>query len=253
MDIGGKGVFVKELEQELLNGGVDIAVHSLKDMPAKITEGLSIGAFLTAEDKRDALVSLGKKRLEQLPDGARIGTGSPRRRMQLSLLRPDLKAVPIRGNVDTRVTRVENGECDAAVLASAGLKRLGLRDKITEIFSPYDMVPAPGQGVIAAEARCDDRETADILEKIDDISQRIISVIEFGVLQGLNADCKTPIGMNSFLDGNRITLNIFLSNEAGSHHIKKTFKTTIDDKDSTVGRLLENIRAEWKKVTGKEL
>lgn len=253
IDSGGKGIFIKEIEKELLAGKIDIAVHSLKDMPAKIEDGLMIGAFLPAEDRRDALVSLGKMIFDDLPQGARVGTGSPRRTAQVKLLRPDIEIVPIRGNVDTRVFKVEEGEYDAVILSAAGMKRIGLTEQIAYFFSPEEMIPAPGQGVMAIEIRSDDNELGELLSKIEDIEQRVISSIEFGILRELKATCTTPIGMDSRLSGDRIIINFFLSDKPCIHHIKRAFRTNVTDQEGTVRRLVEEIRNEWKKVANVPL
>jgi len=154
--MGGRGAFVAELEQALLRGEIDIAVHSLKDLPSRPAPGLTVAAVPVRDDPRDCLVSRDGRRLESLPAGARVGTGSPRRAAQLRALRPDLEVVEIRGNVDTRVRKALEGEMEAVVLALAGLSRLGMADRVAQVFAPEEMLPAPGQGAIALETREDD-------------------------------------------------------------------------------------------------
>src|SRR6516165_9322275 len=156
--IGGTGVFVSALRDALRSGEVDLAVHSLKDLPTGPAAGLVLAAVPARDDPRDALVARDGAKLADLPAGARIGTGSPRRAAQLALLRSDVTAVPIRGNANTRLAKVRDGELDAVVLAYAGLARIGHTDLVSEIFEPEDMVPAPGQGALAVECRADDAE-----------------------------------------------------------------------------------------------
>lgn len=242
-EIGGKGVFVKEIEEALISGKIDIAVHSLKDMPAKIPSGLLIGAYIKGEDARDVLISKDGLRLDELKKTARIGSSSPRRKEQLKLLRSDIEIAPIRGNVETRLRKVAEGEYDGTVLALAGLKRLGLTNKISQIFGKDEIVPAAGQGVIAVEARKNDTETLSILKKLDDPVQRTISEIEFGILRGLNATCDTPIGISSTLIDGNLHMDIFLSD--GSDHIRTTFGCEIRSIAIATETLLEGIRSKW--------
>ena len=165
--IGGRGVFVAELERALLDGEIDIAVHSLKDMPSESTDGLAVGAVTERADVRDALVSRKALTLAALPEGATVGTGSPRRAAQLIAARPDLRIADIRGNVDTRIRKVEGGQYDAAVLAAAGLVRLGLLDRAAEVLSIEVMLPAAGQGALALQVRADDAEAAELVGVLD--------------------------------------------------------------------------------------
>lgn len=252
-DLGSKNVFVKEIEDALLGGRVDIAVHSLKDLPATVPTGLTIGAYLKAEDTRDVLVARNALTLKDLPPGAKIGTDSPRRRLQLGTLRPDIVVVPIRGNVDTRIKMVEAGEYDGVILAKAGLKRLGLEDKITEIFSPEKIVPSPCQGVIAVEAREGNESVIGHLAKIDDPAQRTISEIERGILTELGAKCTTPVGMSSRLEEKLIKIQLFFSDGTSPKYILEEFKVQYGDKEKTVCIISNEIRGAWKSLTGKEL
>lgn len=166
--LGGRGVFVRAVEDALLEGRADIAVHSLKDVPTLLADGLTIGAMLPRGDPRDALVASGGRRLAQLPDGARIGTSSPRRAALVLAMRPGLTIVEIRGNVDTRLRRVAEGEYDGALLAAAGLERLGRLDEATQIFEAMEFLPAPGQGTIALQCRADDAPLLAQLAAVDD-------------------------------------------------------------------------------------
>src|SRR5580704_16360858 len=192
--IGGTGVFVSALRESLLRGEVDFAVHSLKDLPTGAAPGITVAAIPARDDPRDALVGRDGAKLADLPPGARIGTGSPRRAAQLSVLRSDLTCVPIRGNANTRLAKVRDGELDAVVLAYAGLARIGHTDLVSEIFEPDDMVPAPGQGALAVECRADDAELVALLATIDHAATRAAVTAERSRLDAvvLGARSKTP-------------------------------------------------------------
>ena len=192
--IGGTGVFVSALRESLLRGQVDFAVHSLKDLPTGQAPGITLAAVPRRDDPRDALVGRDGAKLADLPAGARIGTGSPRRAAQLELLRDDITCVPIRGNADTRLAKVRDGEFDAVVLAYAGLARIGGTELVTEIFEPDDMVPAPGQGALAVECRADDAELAELLAAVDDPVSRAAVIAERTLLAALEAGCSAPVG-----------------------------------------------------------
>jgi hydroxymethylbilane synthase len=192
--IGGTGVFVSALRDALLAGDVDLAVHSLKDLPTAEPEGIRLAAVPTREDPRDVLVARDGLSLAELPHGARIGTGSPRRAAQLRALGLGLEVVDIRGNVDTRLRHVESGELDAVVLARAGLARLGRLDAITEAIDPLQMLPAPGQGALAIECRASDTATAELLGSCDDPVTRAVVAAERTLLAVLEAGCSAPVG-----------------------------------------------------------
>jgi hydroxymethylbilane synthase len=193
-EIGGKGIFVKELEEALLDNSIDIAVHSVKDIPTKTPPGLSFPAILRREDIRDCLVSNNGANLAALREGARIGTGSLRRRAQLLHLRPDLDVRDLRGNVDTRLRKAESGEYDAVMLAKAGLDRLGATHRITEVFAPDIFLPAVGQGAIGVECRAEDVETSAAVEKLDDPETRSAIIAERSLLSTLEGGCQVPLG-----------------------------------------------------------
>jgi hydroxymethylbilane synthase len=214
-EIGGQGVFVKDIEARLLRGEIDLAVHSLKDMPAEAPEGLTLGAVLPRGDARDALVAADGKTLAQLPDGARIGSDSKRRAVQLLALRPDVQVVSIRGNVDTRLRKVEAGEYDAAVLAAAGLERLGLLQRATQVFSVRELLPAVGQGVLALQCRSDDAEVIDLLRGVDDAETRAAVTAERAFLRTLGAGCRLPVGAYATLEGDKLRVDALLADEAG--------------------------------------
>ncbi|MGH2608543.1 MAG: hydroxymethylbilane synthase, partial [Tepidiformaceae bacterium] len=188
----GVGWFTTAIQEALQRGEVEVAVHSYKDLPTKRPEGLTIAAVPLRDDPRDALVSKNNVPLERLPKGAVVGTSSPRREAQLREIRPDLDIRAIRGNVDTRVAKVDDGEYDAAVLALAGLKRLGLEDRAAEVFGLYDLLPAPAQGVLAVECRSNDAATLELLRSIDDPALRRIVTAERSFLARIDAGCSFP-------------------------------------------------------------
>jgi hydroxymethylbilane synthase len=192
--IGGTGVFVSALRESLLRGEVDFAVHSLKDLPTGTAPGITLAATPARDDPRDALVGRDGAKLADLPSGARIGTGSPRRAAQLAVMRSDIICVPIRGNANTRLAQVRDGELDAVVLAYAGLARIRHTDLVTEIFEPDDMVPAPGQGALAVECRSDDVDLAGLLAAIDHQATRAAVTAERSLLAALEAGCSAPVG-----------------------------------------------------------
>ena len=192
--IGGTGVFVSALREALLGGEVDLAVHSLKDLPAGAAPGIALAAVPPRDDPRDALVARDGAKLADLPAGARIGTGSPRRAAQLLALRGDLQTVPIRGNAGTRLRQVTGGELDGVVLAAAGLARIGQQNAITQIFEPDEMLPAPGQGALAVECRDDDPELAGLLAAVNDEASMAAAVAERSLLEALAAGCSAPVG-----------------------------------------------------------
>jgi len=192
--IGGTGVFVSALRESLLRREVDFAVHSLKDLPTGAAPGIVLAAIPSRDDPRDALVGRDGAKLADLPAGARIGTGSPRRAAQLAILRGDVTCVPIRGNANTRLAKVRDGQLDAVVLAYAGLARIGRIDLVSEIFEPDDMVPAPGQGALAVECRAEDGELTELLAMIDHPASRAAVTAERSLLAALEAGCSAPVG-----------------------------------------------------------
>ncbi|MCY4364689.1 MAG: hydroxymethylbilane synthase [Chloroflexi bacterium] len=212
----GLGVFVKEIEQQLMSGQLDMAVHSLKDMPTLLPEGLVLASLLPREDPRDVLVDVYGCSLERLPQGARIGTSSPRRQAQLLSRRPDLEVVPIRGSVETRLRKAGGEECEGAVLAAAGLLRLGLGDRITEYLSPQSFVPPPGQGILAVETRAGDDRMMGILKTIDHASTRYAATAERAFLERLGGGCQVPVGAYAQSDGDLMNLTVFLGAPDGS-------------------------------------
>jgi hydroxymethylbilane synthase len=192
--IGGTGVFVSALRTALLAGEVDFAVHSLKDLPTGAADGITLAAVPARDDPRDVLVAAGGMKLADLPRGARIGTGSPRRAAQLLLLRADLRPVPVRGNAGTRLGRVESGDLEAVVLGHAGLSRIGRLDAVTQIFEPDEMLPAAGQGALAVECGSSREDLVALLACVDDPPSRAATTAERSLLGALQAGCSAPVG-----------------------------------------------------------
>lgn len=213
--VGGKGLFVKEIEEALLDGRADLAVHSLKDVPTKLPDGLVLGAILEREDPRDALCAPAHRTLESLPAGARVGTSSLRRRAQLLALRPDLRVVEIRGNVGTRMSKLE-GEVDAVILAAAGLRRLGLEDRITEVIAPEALLPAVGQGALAVEIREGDDETAALVRRLEHADTRDAVRAERALLARLEGGCQIPLAAHAEVEGDRLRLRARVGRVDGS-------------------------------------
>jgi hydroxymethylbilane synthase len=199
-EAGGKGLFTKELEEALDSGTIDIAVHSMKDMPTLLPDGLIIAALLPREDPRDALIAATAKRLADLPEGAVIGTASLRRQAQVRFRRPDLRVVSFRGNVETRLRKLREGQADATLLALAGLRRLDLTDCIAAVIEPDEMLPAVAQGAIGIECRADDRATRDCIASLDHPATAICIEAERAMLAVLDGSCRTPIAGLAILD-----------------------------------------------------
>ena len=211
--IGGTGVFVSALRESLLRREVDFAVHSLKDLPTGAPRGITLAAIPPRDDPRDALVARNGAKLADLPAGARIGTGSPRRAAQLAVLRGDITCVPIRGNAGTRLAKVRDGELDAVVLAYAGLARIGHTDLVSEIFEPDSMVPAAGQGALAVECRAEDAELTGLLATIDHQPSRAAVTAERSLLAALEAGCSAPVGAYAALSGSQLRLDAIVLGE----------------------------------------
>lgn len=228
---GGTGVFTKEVQNAVLAEDCDIAVHSLKDLPTLETSGLLLAGRPSRAAVFDALLlpNGGKiASLDELPSGARIGTGSPRRQAQLSNVRPDLRMMEIRGNVDTRIRKLDDGEFDAIVLAQAGLMRLGLSDRISLTLKPPEMLPAVGQGAIGIECRPDDQKTIEVLKAISDGDVVSATTAERALLQTLRAGCHAPLGCLSTRHGNELTLTGVLLSQDGRERLEATATGTVD-------------------------
>jgi hydroxymethylbilane synthase len=216
--IGGTGVFVSGLREKVLVGEVDFAVHSLKDLPTQPAEGIALAAIPHRDDPRDALC--GTAKLADLPYGARIGTGSPRRVAQLRGLRPDLDVVTIRGNADTRLRKVADGELDAIVLAFAGLGRIDRLEAVSEVFDTGQMLPAPGQGALAIECRADRADLIEILATLDDPASRVAVTAERALLAALEAGCSAPVGAYAALEDGTLHLIGVVAGYDGERQIR---------------------------------
>lgn len=218
--IGGKGLFVKELENALLLGHADLAVHSMKDVPTVLPDGMCLPALLSRADACDALVSNRYRRFEELPHGARVGTSSLRRQCQLLALRPDLQLLPLRGNVETRLRKLDANEFDAIVLASAGLQRLGLERRIAQALDIDRCVPAVGQGIIGIECRSDDRRTIDLVGVLNDADAASCGIAERAFAARLEGSCQSPIAGHARLHGNEIQLHGLVASLNGTRVIQ---------------------------------
>jgi hydroxymethylbilane synthase len=228
-DIGGKGLFSKEIEEALTAGTIDLAVHSLKDMETWLPDGLEIASVLAREDPRDALLSTGSTNLAGLPMGAKVGTASLRRQAQLLRLRPDLSIKPIRGNVNTRIDKLAAGEFDAIVVALCGLERLGKTDLATEILMPDVMLPAVGQGALAIECRVGDDAVRQLIDPLHDPATAACVGAERAMLAALDGSCRTPIAGLAECDSGRLTLEGLLLMPDGSSEIRARRTGDISD------------------------
>jgi hydroxymethylbilane synthase len=221
---GGKGLFTKEIEEALMRGDIDLAVHSAKDMPTFLPKGLILAACLEREDPRDVFISAKAKTIAALPQGAKVGTASLRRQAIMKRARPDLEVAPLRGNVETRLRKLDDGEADAIILALAGLRRLGLEGRATRIMSADEFLPAAGQGAIAIETREDDAETRALLAKIDHSDTSTAVAAERAFLAVLDGSCKTPIGAHAIIEGETLRFRGLIARPDGSaaHDIAAT-------------------------------
>jgi hydroxymethylbilane synthase len=211
----GRGVFVKEIENALLDGRIDIAVHSLKDLPTIMPDGLVIGAVCQRIDHSDVLVNCWACSMGDLPKGARIGTSSPRRVAQLKEARPDVVVIPIRGNVETRLSKADGGDYDGVIIAAAGLIRLNLQNNVAQKLSVDQFVPAPGQGAVAIQARADDVETLELVSDLEDNPTRGAVTAERYFLEALGGGCETPVGAYGYVEGDLLTLTVYLASANG--------------------------------------
>ncbi len=240
-EIGGRGVFVAELERALLAGEIDIAVHSLKDMPSWPSDGLAVPAVTEREDVRDVLVSRGRLTLADLPDGAVVGTGSPRRAAQLLAARPDLRIADIRGNVDTRIRKVEDGQYDAAVLAAAGLARLGWVDRAAEVLSTEVMLPAVGQGALAIQVRADDGEAIELVSAADHPASRCATAAERAFEAHLGGGCHAAIAALGEPNGAGLCLRGLVGDPTGRRLLRGEVEGPVEDAEPLGVRLAEDL------------
>lgn len=233
LDTVGKGWFTKEIENELLYGTIDLAVHSLKDLPEELPVGLHIGSYPAREDARDVLVSNGNVSLKYLPPNARVGTDSSRRRVQVLALRPDLKVDSMRGNVPTRIQKLETDGYDAAILAAAGLKRLGLDHRIAQYFAIDEITPAPGQGILAVEVRSKvtskDEPMLSLISKINDPTAELAARVERAFSKRVGGGCKEPVGAYMEIKGKQFTFFGMIAPEDGSRVLRDMTRGNLED------------------------
>ncbi len=242
-EIGGKGLFTREIEEDLLSGAIDIAVHSMKDMPVLQPEGLLLDCYLPREDVRDAFVSLEFDSLDALPAGTKIGSSSLRRRAQLTARRPDLEVVEFRGNVQTRMKKLEGGVAGATFLAQAGLNRLGMADVARSAISPEDMLPAVAQGAIGIERRANDPRTAEMLAAIHDRDTGIRLAAERAFLAGLDGSCETPIAGLAEIDGPMLRLRGEILRPDGSEVLSEDRSAPIAEAAKLGADMARDLRA----------
>lgn len=238
--IGGKGLFTKELETAMLAGEIDIAVHSLKDMPTEVPEGLVITAITERYDPGDAVVSPRYQTLAALPPGARVGTSSLRRRAQLLAARPDLTLFDLRGNVNTRLEKLDAGEYDAVILAVAGLKRLGFGDRITEVLPRALCLPAVGQGALAIEARGGDHEVRNLVDFLRDEAMTDCAAAERAFLETVEGGCQVPVGVYAAVDGDQLSVEAVIASLNGRQSFRDT-RTGPRQEAKELGRELANV------------
>jgi hydroxymethylbilane synthase len=245
--IGGKGVFTKELEEALLDGRIDLAVHSLKDLPTILPQGLTIAAISEREDARDALVLRAGYEIEQpsirsLPEGSVVGTSSPRRLSQLKHLRPDLMIKELRGNVDTRLRKLDAGDYDAIILASAGLRRLGLRNRISAAIEIQDMLPAVGQGALGIETRAGDELTINLVASLNHTQTRAACAAERALLRALGGGCQLPIAAHAIFHDERLRLYGLVAAIAGETIIRDSVEGAASDAENLGSELAMRLR-----------
>jgi hydroxymethylbilane synthase len=220
--IGGKGLFIKELEIAMQRGEADIAVHSMKDVPADMPDGFCIAALLQRANHADALVTTNDAKLDDLPQGALVGSSSLRRQAQLRMMRPDLRIEPLRGNVNTRLAKLESGNYDAIILAAAGLERLGLQQHISQQFDPSQMLPAAAQGVVGIECVADNDELRDILSGLNHATTVQTTLAERAIARELQASCQSPVATHAVVTGDDLTVTALVALPDGSEFIRDT-------------------------------
>ena len=220
--VGSKGMFIKEIEEALAENRIDLAVHSLKDLPTELSDQFTIAAVPAREDPRDAFCSVRFSSIEDLPQGARVGTSSLRREAQLKALRPDLKVLPLRGNVDTRLRKLESGEYEAIILALAGLRRLGKTEFVRQVLPVEIVCPAAGQGALAIETHAGDREVIDALGFLNHAATRMETDCERALLQAMGGGCQVPIGANARLQGSELHLQAVIASPDGRSVLRES-------------------------------
>ena len=245
-NLGGKGLFVKEIEEQLLNGNAHIAVHSAKDLETTLPDELTIGAYLKREDAADVFISKKYSSLAELPHGAVLGTASIRRELQVKNIREDLQIKTLRGNVNTRLSKIESGDYDATIMAHAGLKRLGLTENIKEVLNVENFLPAVAQGAIAVECRKDDEKTLEVLSNINDAETQICVTAERTMLKILDGSCRTPIAGNAKISGDKITLTGFLGAPSTHKFLQISETANVADAQKLGEELGKKLKADFK-------
>ena len=245
-EVGGKGLFVREIEEALLAGTIDVAVHSLKDLPAELPGGLVLAAFPAREDPRDVLVSRSGGGFDALSEGARLGTSSPRRRALALAVRPDLRIQPVRGNVDTRLRKLAAGECDALVLAAAGLRRLGLTPEHAEPLAADVFVPAVGQGILGVEVRAGDARVSGLVRALDHADTRAAALAERAYLRRLGASCNTAVAAHAMIEGGGTTIRMdaVVASEDGRRLLRDGATGVVEEAEDVGLWLAESILAQ---------
>jgi hydroxymethylbilane synthase len=241
---GGKGIFIKELEEALLANTVDLAVHSMKDVPTDTPAGLAFPAITRREDPRDCLISRNGRSLKGLPNSARVGTSSLRRQAQLRHHRPDMDVLDLRGNVDTRMKKLDAGEFDAVVLAMAGVNRLGLASRVTQVLGEDFMLPAVGQGALGIETRADDAETQRLVASLDDTDSRVCVTAERALLRTLHGGCQIPLGALAVLRGGELHLEAGVFSVSGTECVRTSENGPPEDAEEIGIRLAEALLQE---------
>jgi hydroxymethylbilane synthase len=241
--IGGKGLFIKELEVAMHNGDADIAVHSMKDVPAEMPDGFCVAAVLERANHADALISPNGEQLQDLPQGALIGSSSLRRQAQLKMMRPDLTIEPLRGNVNTRLAKLQSGDYDAIILAAAGLERLELEQHISQQFLPSEMLPAAAQGVVGIECLCDRKALRATLSNLNHDATVQTTVAERAIAKSLQASCQSPVATYAVIDGNQLCVTALVALPDGSESIRDSVTGSSQDAEQLgeelASRLLE--------------
>jgi hydroxymethylbilane synthase len=249
--IGGKGLFVKEIENALLSGEIDLAVHSLKDVPMIIPEGLTISAITEREEPYDVLISRNGKKLEELPSGAVVGTSSLRRQVQIKRRRRDLRVEILRGNVDTRLRKLKEGLYDAIVLAYAGVKRMGFSGEISQVLE--DFIPAVGQGSLAIETRAEDERVINFVKVLNHEESRLRAVCERAFLRELQGGCQVPIGAYAWIEGDRIKIKGFISDLEGERFLEGYEEGSLQEAEEVGKRLAQRLLREGGEEILKEI
>tara|TARA_Y100001956_G_scaffold78497_1_gene90320 strand:+ start:2459 stop:3397 length:939 start_codon:yes stop_codon:yes gene_type:complete len=242
--IGGKGLFVKELEQAMLDGRADIAVHSMKDVPVEFPEGLELNTICEREDPRDAFVSNKYKSLDELPQGAVVGTSSLRRQCQVRALRPDLDIRDLRGNVNTRLAKLDNGDYDAIILAAAGLLRLEMPERIADFIEPETSLPANGQGAVGIECRSDDERVKELLAPLEHTETRIRVLAERAMNRRLEGGCQVPIGAYALVNGEQVHIRGLVGAVDGSEILRDEVSGSVENAEQLGVQLAEQLLAQ---------